>query len=36
MCGRLVYCAVGRCTVCLGGILCVKVVHCVVGQFAVR
>ena len=31
MCGRLrCTCAVGRCTVCLGGILCVRVVYCVV------
>ena len=26
----LVYCVVGRCIVCYGGVLCVMVVYCVV------
>ena len=27
MCGSSVYCAVGRCIVCLGGVLCGKAMH---------
>ena len=30
MCGRVVYCVLGQCFVCLGGVLCVRAVYCAV------
>ena len=30
--GRVVYCVVGRCTVCYGGLMYVMAVYCVVGR----
>ena len=31
MCVRVVYCVLGRCTMCEGGVLYGRVVYCVVG-----
>ena len=31
LCGMVVYCVVGWCTVCYGCVLCVRTVYCVLG-----